>query len=127
MAKMHERLHDLDQARHVAQQAHELVPRFEQARILLAILELPGGDPETAQAELEGIINRKAGSAGLIGEAWYELAAIHDKGARYDQAYDAIAGSTVMGVPPVETGLPGHSDRSRFSDQPGVELDRSWG
>jgi tetratricopeptide (TPR) repeat protein len=93
LAKMHERLHDLDRARQCAEEALELAPWFEPACYQLAILERRRDDLEAAQARLRELIQRGRAAPGVIGDSWYQLASIYDKTGRFEEAYDALVGA----------------------------------
>jgi tetratricopeptide (TPR) repeat protein len=88
LAKMHERLHDLDAARKCADEALMLAPDFEQARYMLASIERRAGNIESAELLWRQIIEAKKGSLRVIADSWYQLAAIHDKAGRYDEAFE---------------------------------------
>jgi tetratricopeptide (TPR) repeat protein len=91
LAKMYERLHDLDAARQCADEALTLAPGFEKARYSLATIERRAGDVATAEARWRQLIDEKRAPPGVIADAWYQLAAIYDKAGRYDEAFDALS------------------------------------
>jgi tetratricopeptide (TPR) repeat protein len=90
LAKMHERLHDLEAAKQCAEEALSLMPGFEKARYALANIERRAGNPETAEALWRRLIDEKRAAPGVIADSWYELASLYDKEGRYDEAFDAL-------------------------------------
>jgi tetratricopeptide (TPR) repeat protein len=90
LAKMHERLHQLDEARKCAEEALTISPGFEKARYALANIERRAGDSERAEALWRQLIDEKRAPPGVIADSWYELAAQYDKAEEYDQAFDAL-------------------------------------
>jgi tetratricopeptide (TPR) repeat protein len=90
LAKMHERLHELDAARTCLEQALALSPTFEQARYMLAKVERRAGDIEAAESLWREIIDAKQATLRVIGDSWYQLASIHDKAGRYDEAFQDL-------------------------------------
>jgi tetratricopeptide (TPR) repeat protein len=90
LAKMHERLHDLDAARACAEEALAIQPGFEKARYTQANIERRAGNIELAESLWRRIIDEKRAPPGVIAESWYELAALYDKAGQYDESFDAL-------------------------------------
>jgi tetratricopeptide (TPR) repeat protein len=90
LAKMHERLHELDAARHCAEQALSIAPGFEKARYSLANIERRAGNTEKAESLWRRLIDEGRAPPGVAADSWYELAALYDKAARYEEAFDAL-------------------------------------
>lgn len=90
LARMHERLHDLDAARQCVDEALSLAPNFEEARYTLATIDRRAGDLVEAESRWRQIIDAKKASLGVIADSWYQLAAIYDKAGRFDEAFDAL-------------------------------------
>ncbi len=90
LAKMHERLHDLEAARRCAEEAYELAPQWFRVSYQLAILDRRAGNPDAAQVRLRQLIEGGQASAGVVGDAWYQLAALHDQAGRFDEAFEAL-------------------------------------
>jgi tetratricopeptide (TPR) repeat protein len=90
LARMHERLHDLDAARQCAEEALALNPGYELARYTLATIERRSGDVAGAESRWRELIDAKRAAPGVIADSWYQLAAIHDKSGRYDEAFDSL-------------------------------------
>ena len=90
LAKMHERLHDLDAARQCAEEALALAPRFEKARYVLANLDRRAGHVDIAEARWRAVVEAKHAPPGVIADSWYELALVYDAAGCYDDAFDAL-------------------------------------
>jgi tetratricopeptide (TPR) repeat protein len=90
LAKMHERLHELNAARTCVEEALVLAPTFEQARYMQANLERRAGNNEAAESLWREIIESKKATLRVIAESWYQLASIHDKAGRYDEAFQDL-------------------------------------
>jgi tetratricopeptide (TPR) repeat protein len=91
LAKMLERLHQLDEARQCVQEALKLAPSFEKARYMLAIIDRRAGDVSAAESRWRELIDARRAPPGVIADSWYQLAAIYDAAARYQEAFDALA------------------------------------
>jgi tetratricopeptide (TPR) repeat protein len=90
LAKMHERLHDLDAARQCAEEALAIDPGFEKARYALANIERRAGNSVLAESLWRRLIDEKRAPPGVIADSWYELASLHDKAGQFEQAFDAL-------------------------------------
>lgn len=90
LARMHERLHNLPDARRCAEQSLAAAPQLERARWLLAMIDRRLGDVAAAEATWRSIIDANRAAPIVISDSWYELAAVRDKQQRYDEAYDAL-------------------------------------
>lgn len=90
LAKMYERLHDLEAAEACAQEALALAPGYEKARYVLATIDRRAGRVETAEARWREMIDARRAPPGVLADAWYELAALHDAAGRYAEAFDAL-------------------------------------
>ena len=90
LAKMHERLHDLQAARTCVEQSLALAPNFAMAQYTLATIERRAGDPDAAEARWRQIIESKKSPPGVVADSWYQLAAMHDAAARYGEAFEAL-------------------------------------
>jgi tetratricopeptide (TPR) repeat protein len=90
LAKMLERLHQLDEARQCAQEALKLAPGFEKARYMLAIIDRRAGDVSAAESRWRELIDTQRAPPGVIADSWYQLAAIYDSAGRYQEAFDAL-------------------------------------
>ncbi len=90
LAKMHERLHDLDSARRCAEEALALAPRFAMARYVLATIDRRAGDVKRAEEGWRQLIESKTAPPGVIADSWYDLAALLDAAGRYAEAFDAL-------------------------------------
>ena len=91
LAKMHERLHDLDAARERAEEALRLAPNFEKAKYTLATIERRAGNTAGALARWRELVEASQAPPGVIADAWYQLAAACDNAGRYDEAFDCLA------------------------------------
>jgi tetratricopeptide (TPR) repeat protein len=91
LAKMYERLHRLDEARAAAEEALALAPHQHVLRYLLAVIDRRAGRIEAAQARLEELIEAGQAAPGVIADAWYQLATIHDGAGRFGDAFEALA------------------------------------
>jgi tetratricopeptide (TPR) repeat protein len=90
LARMHERLHTLADARRCAEQALAAAPQLERARWQLAMIDRRLGDVAAAEATWQSIIDANRAAPIVISDCWYELAAVRDKQQRYDEAHDAL-------------------------------------
>jgi tetratricopeptide (TPR) repeat protein len=90
LAKMHERLHDLDAARKCADDALAIAPGFEKARYAMANISRRAGDSETASSLWRRLIDEGRAPPGVVADSWYELASLYDKAGRYDEAFNAL-------------------------------------
>jgi tetratricopeptide (TPR) repeat protein len=90
LAKMYERLHRLDEARTCTEEALVLAPDQHVLRYFLAVVDRRAGQIESAQARLEQLIEAREASFGVIADAWYQLASIHDSAGRFSQAYNSL-------------------------------------
>ena len=87
LAKMHERLHELEAARTCAEGALAVAPGFEQARSMIANIERRAGNVDAAESLWLDITAAKKGSLRVIADSWYQLASLHDKAGRYEEAF----------------------------------------
>lgn len=90
LAKMHERLHDLDAARLEAEEALQGSSTFEMARYVLATIDRRKGNSEAAESRWRELIDRGKAPPGVIADSWYELASLHDRAGSYDAAFDDL-------------------------------------
>lgn len=90
LAQMYERLHDLGAARECAEEALALEPKSEKTCYQLANIERRSGNSERAESLWRSIIENKTATLRTISESWYELAALHDKAGRFDEAFQAL-------------------------------------
>jgi len=90
LAKMHERLHELEEARRCAEQALSIAPGFEKARYTLATILRRSGDEEGARSLWQRLIEENKGPPGIVADSWYELALLYDKAGQYNEAFDAL-------------------------------------
>jgi tetratricopeptide (TPR) repeat protein len=89
LAKMHERLHELDAARHYIEQALALRPDFHLAEFSLANIERRAGEVAAAEARWRRLIDGKA-PPGVVADSFYELASLYDQAGRFDEAFEAL-------------------------------------
>lgn len=89
LARMHERLHDLDAARRCARGALDPAPPggAEAAQFLLGIIDRRAGDPGSAESRWRAVIESRRAPPGVVSDCWYELAGVHDAAGRYDEAF----------------------------------------
>lgn len=90
LAKMYERLHDLENARKCAEEVIALVPGYYMAHYVVANIDRRAGDIHSAEAKWKAIVDERKASLGVIADSWYQLAALYDKSGRYEEAYDAL-------------------------------------
>jgi tetratricopeptide (TPR) repeat protein len=90
LARMHERLHNLPDARRCAEQTLAAAPQLERARWQLAMIDRRLGDVAAAEAAWQSIIDANRAAPIVISDCWYELAAVRDKQQRYDDAHDSL-------------------------------------
>jgi tetratricopeptide (TPR) repeat protein len=90
LAKMHERLHELEKARAFATEALTAAPHNEKARYVLGTIERRAGNAEAAEACWRKIIEDHDAAPGVVADSWYQLAGLHDEAGRYDEAFDDL-------------------------------------
>lgn len=90
LAKMHERLHDLDASRRCAKESLALAPSWYRVSYQLAILDRRAGNLAAAQNRLRQLIEDGQASAGVVADSWYQLAAMRDEAGHFDEAYEAL-------------------------------------
>ena len=90
LAKMHERLHDLENARKCAEEVIALAPGYYLAHYVLANIDRRAGDSKSAETKWKAIVGQREASLGVVADSWYQLAALYDKTGRYEDAYDAL-------------------------------------
>ncbi len=86
LAVLLERSNDLAGARRAVDECLAIDPRDEQARYLLAVLERREGRPESAEPILEELLSIEPRHPFVRHAARHELAAIHDRAGRCDDA-----------------------------------------
>ena len=89
LAKMHERLHDLDSARECAEESLALAPQFDLARYTLANIYRRAGEIDKAEGLWTQIIETTKSPKAWAADSWYQLGSLHDKAGRFDQAFVA--------------------------------------
>lgn len=90
LAKMYERLHDLASARRCIDEALAIAPHICKTHYQSAIIDRRAGNIDAARACWQKIIDEKKAALGVIADSWYQLAALHDKAGRYDDAFEAL-------------------------------------
>jgi tetratricopeptide (TPR) repeat protein len=90
LAKMHERLHQLEAARQCVAEALALAPGFEKAKYALANIERRSGDKTAAEARWRQLIEAGRAPPGVVADSWYQLASLYDGDGRYDEAFEAL-------------------------------------
>lgn len=90
LARMHERLHNLPEARRCAEDALAAAPQLERARWQLAVIDRRLGDVEVAETAWQSIIDANQAAPIVLSDCWYELAALQDKRQCFDEAYEAL-------------------------------------
>lgn len=91
LASMHERLHQLDDARRCAEEALVLAPQLEKARYTLAVIDRRAGDAAGAESTWRRIIDMGQAAPDVIADSWYQLAALADVAGRYEDAFAALS------------------------------------
>lgn len=90
LARMHERLHNLPEARRCAEQALAAAPQLERARWQLAVIDRRLGLADAAETAWQSIIDVNQAAPIVLSDCWYELAALRDKRQRFDEAHEAL-------------------------------------
>jgi tetratricopeptide (TPR) repeat protein len=90
LASIHERLHQLDNARTAVGEALTAAPDDARGRLLLAVLDRRAGDCAKAAAGLRTLLAGPIAAADVRGDAWYELGRVLDHEGDYDGAMDAL-------------------------------------
>lgn len=89
LAQMHERLHQLDDARSCAEQSLTLAPHQPVLQYLLAVVDRRSGDVAAAEARLTTVIEAKQSIPETIADSYYQLSAIYDRQGKFDEAMEA--------------------------------------
>jgi tetratricopeptide (TPR) repeat protein len=87
LAKMYERLHNLESARECAQEVVELAPHFYYARYVLANVDRRAGNLPAAESSWKDLINDKQIPPPICADCHYQLAALRDKAGQFDEAF----------------------------------------
>ena len=90
LARIHERLHRLDDASEVIEQAIRDWPEHPNANFYAAKLLRRNGKIDAAIASFERLTKRTNIAAEVKANAWYEIAKQHDQEGKYDQAFAAL-------------------------------------
>ncbi len=90
LAKMYERLHDLATARQSAEESLALEPGLPAARYVLATIERRTGNTDGAAKHWHELIDEGKTPRPIVADSWYQLAALHDKAGRFDEAFSAL-------------------------------------
>ena len=90
LAEIHERRAQLGLATDFAQRAAKLDPANQAVQLLLARLDRLSGRPAEAETRVRALLEKTGSDHWLRARAWYELAEILDRTARYDDAFDAL-------------------------------------
>ncbi len=89
LARIYERLHDLDAARVCAEESLALAPESETACFALATIERRAGQRESAEVRWRQIIERHRAPPGILADAWYQLALLDDAAGNYADAWNS--------------------------------------
>lgn len=90
LAALHERRHELDEARAALVVAQRFDPANDEALLLAAILQRRGGEASLAETTLRTLVGDDARAPMTRSHAWYELAQLLDKHEQYDEAFNAL-------------------------------------
>ncbi|HEX6963720.1 MAG TPA: sulfotransferase [Lacipirellula sp.] len=90
LAKMLERLHQLDDARQCVEEALRLGPSSSAARFTLARIERRQGDVSAAESHWRDLITGEHVPPGIAADSGYELAALLDAAGQFDEAYATL-------------------------------------
>jgi tetratricopeptide (TPR) repeat protein len=89
LARMYERLHQLEEARACAEESLALAPHQHILRYLLAVIDRRSENIESATARLQAVIDASDAPVEVRADAWYQMASLHDGAGRYEQALAA--------------------------------------
>ncbi|HEX3598753.1 MAG TPA: sulfotransferase [Lacipirellulaceae bacterium] len=87
LAKMYERLHNLESARECAQEVVALAPHFYYARYVLANIDRRAGNLSAAESSWKDLINDRQTPRPICADCHYQLAALRDKAGQFDDAF----------------------------------------
>jgi len=90
LAALHERRHELDQARAALDEALLHDPANEGALLQQAILHRRSGAISQAESTLRSLAGDGSRTSATRAQAWYELAQLLDAGEQYDDAFRAL-------------------------------------
>jgi cytochrome c-type biogenesis protein CcmH/NrfG len=91
LAKMHERLHQLAEARASIDEVLRLTPDNHAARYLAAIVHRRSGDRAAAEASWQQLIAAPGTPPGIVADSHYELAVLADAAGEFASAFDHLA------------------------------------
>ncbi len=87
LAKMYERLHNLDSARECAQEVVDLAPHFYYARYVLAHIDRRAGNLGAAESSWKELIDDKQTPRPICADCHYQVAAMRGKAGQFDEAF----------------------------------------
>ena len=90
LAGMHERLHDLEAAEEYLEEALQLDPNLEKAKLTLAIIERRTGRVDDAIARLNAMVDQGDAQPEVIAASLYQVAAIHDQRGQYGKSFASL-------------------------------------
>jgi tetratricopeptide (TPR) repeat protein len=90
LAELCERLRRLPEAAELVERGLKLHPTFPAALLISARLERLAGRFESAEAVLHSFLTQPQPNSWVLVQAWYELATIQDRQAKYDEAMTAF-------------------------------------
>lgn len=90
LAKMHERLHDLDAASRYVEEAARLAPQAAMPQYVRATIDRRAGRTQQAIAAWTKLAADSRTPPGVVAESLYELAALHDGVGDFAQAHDEL-------------------------------------
>lgn len=104
LSRMDERLHRLDESRDAAERALAMRPDHPNANLYYARVLYRQGDKDAAAARYEALTKRRGLAHEVYADAWYGIAAHHDKQGDYDAAYAAFRSAKQAYKPVEEVG-----------------------
>jgi len=99
LAALHERRHELGEARDALAEALSLDPQSEGALLQRAILQRRGLEITQAESTLRALVDDASRSPATRAQAWYELAHLLDDSERYDEAFSALESAKRLAKP----------------------------
>jgi len=88
---MHERLHQLDEARACAEESLSLAPKQPVLQYLLALIDRRADKAGDAQIRLEKLVATKGIPSQVRADSYYQLASLHDKAGHYVEAFAMLS------------------------------------
>ncbi len=99
LAAIHERRHQIDEAREMLGRALHREPGHEEALLKVAVLDRRCGHLDTAEAKIRDMLRQPFAAWKIHADAWHELGVLLDKRGAYPAAFEAFMKSKELRLP----------------------------